>query len=76
MKYAVCECGAKIAIDRDLTQMKRAISRHAAAHGKNKIGRKKSKAERLRIESQLARKIITSIIDMDTEIISAVEAST
>ena len=66
MKYAVCECGAKIAIVQDLDRMRRAIDAHAAKHGKAKNGREASEAERRRIEYQLAKKTIMSIIDMDT----------
>ncbi len=67
VKYAVCECGAKIEIVQDLDRMRRAIDAHATKHGKAKIGREESEAERRRIEYQLAKKTIMSIIDMDAD---------
>ena len=66
MKFAVCECGAKIMVVSDLHEMTRSIDAHAAEHGKNETEPEKAKAERYRIERQLARKVIMSIIDLNS----------
>ncbi len=66
MKFAVCECGAKIMVVSDLHEMTRSIDAHAATHGKNETEPEKAKAERYRIERQLARKVIMSIIDLNS----------
>lgn len=70
MKYAVCECGVKIEIVQDLCRIKYSIDKHAELHGKTKAGRKASKEERLRIEAQLAEKVIKTIIGADTTEVS------
>ncbi len=67
MKYAVCECGAKIEVVQDLNQMRHAIDEHATKHGKARMTPEESEAERLRIEDQLAKKTIMAIIDMDAD---------
>lgn len=68
MKFAVCECGARIKVVTDLHEMTRTINAHAAMHEKLETNPKKSEEERLRIETQLARKVIMSIIDMNSDI--------
>ncbi len=65
MKFVACECGAKIGVVQDLHKVKRAINRHAATHGRNRVGRKDAEAERCRIEAQLANKVIMTIIGID-----------
>ncbi len=66
MKFAVCECGAKILIVPDLQQMRLAIDRHAARHVEDEGNSKKARAEQSRIETELAKKVIAAIIGMDT----------
>ncbi len=65
MKFVACECGARIRLVQDLHQVNRAINRHAAKHGRTRVGRKDAEAERCRIEAQLANKVVMTIIGMD-----------
>ena len=67
MKFAVCECGAKIKVVTDLHEMTSTINAHAAIHEKLETNPGKAQKERLRIETQLARKVIMSIIDMNSD---------
>ncbi len=68
LEFAVCECGAKILIVPDLEKMRQAIDAHAAIHAKLVADTKKAEVERCRIETQLARKVIVSLIGMQATI--------
>ena len=61
MKFAVCECGAKIRVVQNLGEMIRCIDAHAVTHGKKESDPEKAEVERDRIESQLTRKIICQL---------------
>ncbi len=65
MKFVVCECGEKIRVVQDLRQVKFDIDEHADTHGRTRVGRKEAEAERCRIETQLANKVIMAIIGID-----------
>ena len=65
MIFAVCECGEKILVVSDLRKMRNCINAHAKIHERNQREPEKAKAERCRIEMQLARKVVASIIGLD-----------
>ena len=66
LKFAVCECGAKIEVVQDLREMTRRIDAHAAIHEKNEPDPEKAEARRCRIERQLVRQVIMALKDMNT----------
>jgi SpoU rRNA methylase family enzyme len=60
----LCECGEEILVIPDLREMVRCIEAHAIFHEKKETDPKKARDEHIRIEEQLARKIVIKIAYM------------
>ncbi len=62
MKFAICECGARIIVVPDLLAVAKTVYIHAAIHKMFETNPDKAEAERSRIEIELKHKIIKELI--------------